>query len=36
MRVDVLVTDGRNPVAGLTAGDFELRVLMAAMWSHVR
>ena len=25
MRVDVLVTDGRNPVAGLTAGDFELR-----------
>lgn len=25
VRVDVLVTDGRNPVAGLTAGDFELR-----------
>jgi VWFA-related protein len=25
VRVDVLVTDGRNPVAGLTAQDFELR-----------
>ena len=25
VRVDVLVTDGHNPVAGLTAGDFELR-----------
>jgi len=25
VRVDVLVTDGRNPVAGLTAPDFELR-----------
>ena len=25
VRVDVLVTEGRNPVAGLTAGDFELR-----------
>jgi VWFA-related protein len=25
VRVDVLVTDGRNPVAGLTAADFELR-----------
>jgi len=25
VRVDVLVTDGRNPVAGLTARDFELR-----------
>jgi VWFA-related protein len=25
VRVDVLVTDGRNPVAGLTASDFELR-----------
>src|SRR5436189_4058397 len=23
--VDVLVTEGRNPVAGLTAADFELR-----------
>lgn len=25
VRVDVLVTEGRNPVAGLSAGDFELR-----------
>jgi hypothetical protein len=25
VRVDVLVTDGRKPVAGLTAQDFELR-----------
>ncbi|SRR6266851_2023099 len=25
VRVDVLVTDGRNPVGGLTAADFELR-----------
>jgi len=25
VRVDVLVTDGRSPIAGLTAGDFELR-----------
>ena len=25
VRVDVLVTDGRNPVGGLTASDFELR-----------
>ena len=25
IRVDVLVTDGRGPIAGLTAGDFELR-----------
>ena len=25
VRVDVLVTDGRKPVPGLTAGDFELR-----------
>jgi VWFA-related protein len=25
VRVDVLVTDGRHPVAGLTAADFELR-----------
>ena len=25
VRVDVLVTEGRNPVAGLAAGDFELR-----------
>src|SRR5829696_1380831 len=25
VRVDVLVMDGRNPVAGLTAADFELR-----------
>jgi VWFA-related protein len=25
VRVDVLVTEGRNPVAGLTAADFELR-----------
>lgn len=25
VRVDVLVTDGRNPVAGLTPADFELR-----------
>jgi VWFA-related protein len=25
VRVDVLVTDGRNPVRGLTAADFELR-----------
>jgi VWFA-related protein len=25
VRVDVLVTEGRNPVAGLTTGDFELR-----------
>jgi VWFA-related protein len=25
VRVDVLVSEGRNPVAGLTAGDFELR-----------
>jgi VWFA-related protein len=25
VRVDVLVTEGRNPVGGLTAGDFELR-----------
>ena len=25
VRVDALVTDGRKPVAGLTAGDFELR-----------
>ena len=25
MRVDVAVTDGRNPVAGLNAPDFELR-----------
>jgi VWFA-related protein len=25
VRVDVLVTDGRSPVAGLTAADFELR-----------
>jgi VWFA-related protein len=25
VRVDVLVTDGHNPVAGLTTGDFELR-----------
>jgi VWFA-related protein len=25
VRVDVLVTDGRNPVSGLTASDFELR-----------
>ena len=25
VRVDVLVTDGRNPVAGLNAADFELR-----------
>jgi 3D (Asp-Asp-Asp) domain-containing protein len=25
VRVDVLVTDGRNPVTGLTAADFELR-----------
>lgn len=25
VRVDVLVTDGHKPVAGLTAGDFELR-----------
>jgi len=25
VRVDVLVTDGRQPVAGLAAGDFELR-----------
>jgi Ca-activated chloride channel homolog len=27
VRVDVLVTDGRRPVAGLTAADFELRDL---------
>lgn len=25
VRVDVLVTDGRNPIAGLSEGDFELR-----------
>jgi hypothetical protein len=25
VRVDVLVTDGRNPIAGLTAANFELR-----------
>ena len=25
VRVDVLVTDGRNPVGGLSAPDFELR-----------
>jgi VWFA-related protein len=25
VRVDVLVTDGRKPIAGLTSGDFELR-----------
>jgi len=25
VRVDVLVTDGRNPIGGLKAGDFELR-----------
>ena len=25
VRIDVLVMDGRNPVAGLTAADFELR-----------
>jgi hypothetical protein len=25
VRVDVLVTDGRNPIGGLTANDFELR-----------
>ena len=31
VRVDVLVTDGRTPVAGLTAADFELAAKIDAL-----